>query len=222
MGRKQALAAAVLLGLAASPAAAQNKVEFSGHFGYTFAEGISVDRGAIINQFIDGIGVGDGMSYGGSVNVWVDSRTQVGFQFDLQESALRVEGSQNGAVTDMNVYGYHGTATFHGGSMNSVARPFVMFGLGATHYSPSDLLNVSFDGETQFSGTLGAGVKAYLSERVGLSVTGRWTPTYIKSDPAGVYCSPYWDPWYGGGCVVMAKPDYSNQFALTGGIILRF
>jgi hypothetical protein len=34
--------------------------------------------------------------------------------------------------------------------------------------------------------------------------------------------SPYWTPYYPGGCVVMPDPDYSNQFELSGGIILRF
>jgi len=219
---RRVLAAAVLLGLAASPVAAQNKVEISGHFGHTFAEGVNVSRGTLVNEFIDAIGVGDGISYGGSISVWADDRVQLGFQFDLQESALRAEGSASGLVTDMKVYGYHGIGTVHGGSSSSTVRPFVLLGLGATQYKPSDLNGVSFDGETKFSGTLGVGAKAYLSERIGLSFTGRWTPTYIKSDSAGLYCSPYWDPWYGGGCVAMADPDYSNQFALTGGIILRF
>jgi hypothetical protein len=121
----------------------------------------------------------------------------------------------------MNVYSYHGTATFHGGSSSSDVRPFFMVGLGATQYKPADVMGNSFDGETQFSGTLGAGVKAYVGEKIGLTFTGRWTPTYVKSDPGGIYCSPYWSPWYPGGCAVYPDPDYSNQFVLSAGIILR-
>jgi opacity protein-like surface antigen len=100
-------------------------------------------------------------------------------------------------------------------------RPFFMIGLGATQYKPSEVMGQSIDGETQFSGTLGAGVKAYVNEKVGFNFSGRWTPTYVKSDAAGVYCSPYWTPYYPGGCAVLTNPDYSNQFELSGGIILR-
>jgi len=80
---------------------------------------------------------------------------------------------------------------------------------------------VSFDAESQFSGTMGLGVKAYMSPKVGFSFTARWTPTYIKSDSGGVYCSPYWTPWYPGGCVPIPEPDYSNQYELSAAVILR-
>ena len=46
----------------------------------------------------------------------------------------------------------------------------------------------------------------------------RWTPNYIKSDPAGVWCSPYW--FY--GCYVVGDPQYANQFELSGGLSFRF
>jgi hypothetical protein len=45
---------------------------------------------------------------------------------------------------------------------------------------------------------------------------GRWTPTYIKSDAEGWWCDPYW------GCYVVGDAQYSNQFELSGGIVLRF
>ena len=57
---------------------------------------------------------------------------------------------------------------------------------------------------------------------MGVTLTARWTPTYIKSDPEGLYCSPYWGPYYGGGCVALSDPDYSNQFELSAGIGVRF
>ena len=71
---------------------------------------------------------------------------------------------------------------------------------------------------TKFSTTWGGGVKAYPSPNVGIKVMGRWTPTYIKSDPGGIWCSPYW-PW---GCYVLEETDYSNQFELSGGVSFRF
>ncbi len=216
-----AIAIAALIATAVSGAVAQDRVEISGFSGYTFSEGVDVTRGTLASEFIDHVDVGSSISYGGAINFWVDAQTQVGFQFDLQDSSLRVKGSTNLEVTGMKVYGYHGIVTQHMGSSNSAVRPFALFGLGATQYSPSDLMGVSFDSEWRLSGTLGVGVKAYLNERIGVSFTGRWTPTYIKSDVAGVYCSPYWTPYYGGGCALMPDPDYSNQFEFSGGIVFR-
>ncbi len=216
-----AIAISVLIATWASAAAAQNGIEISGFFGYSFSEGVDVSRGTFVSDFIDHVDVGSSISYGGAINYWVDNQTQVGFQFGLQDSSLGVKGSVNREVTGMNVYSYHGTVTQHAGSSNADVRPFFMFGLGATQYKPSDVMGFSFDGEVQFSGTLGVGVKAYMNERVGFVFSGRWTPTYIKSDVGGVYCSPYWSPWYPGGCAVMPDPDYSNQFELSGGIIYR-
>jgi hypothetical protein len=216
-----AIAITVFIASAVSPAVAQNRAEITGFFGYSFSEGIDVTPGTAASEIIDHVNVGSSIAYGGAVDFWVNDMTQVGFMFGLQDSSLGVKGSVEREVTGLNVYSYHGTATFHAGRSSSDVRPFFMFGLGATQYKPADVMGFSFDGETQFSGTLGVGVKAYVNEKVGLSFSGRWTPTYVKSDPGGVYCSPYWSPWYPGGCAVVPDPDYSNQFVLSGGIILR-
>ena len=126
-------------------------------------------------------------------------------------------------MASLRINNYHGTATFHGGTANSKTRPYFMFGLGATHLSPGDTEGgQSIESEFEFSGTLGVGVKTYINDKVGFKLGGRWTPTYIKSDPGGMYCSPYWNPWYGYSCVVLADTDYLNQVEFTAGIILRF
>jgi hypothetical protein len=44
----------------------------------------------------------------------------------------------------------------------------------------------------------------------------RSTPTYIKTDEAGWWCDPWW------GCYVVGDAQYSNQFEMSGGIMLRF
>ena len=134
---------------------------------------------------------------------------------------MELEGSSNRELTSMTINNYHGVLTVHGGTFSSTVRPFFMVGLGATQYLPSDVMGQSIDSEVKFSGTLGGGVKLYGSEKIGFSLSGRWTPTYIKSDPAGMYCSPYWSPWWGPSCVVLEDTDYSNHFEFAGGIIFR-
>ncbi len=60
--------------------------------------------------------------------------------------------------------------------------------------------------------------RAYPARSVGIKVGGRWTPTYIKSDPAGIWCSSYWP----GACWVLSDTDYSNQFQIFVGVTFRF
>jgi len=214
-------AIAALIAAAGSPAVAQDRFEISGFGGYTFSEGIDVLRADLGPDFVNEVDVDSAPSYGGAVNYWLNDQTQVGFQFGLQDSSLLLKGSSEVVVTDLKVYNYHGVYTYNAGTSGARTRPFFMFGLGATQYKPSDLSGVSFDSEVKFSGTVGGGVKVYPNERVGFRFTARWTPTYISSSVEGVYCSPYWSPWYGSSCAVLEQYDFSNQFELSAGIILR-
>jgi hypothetical protein len=116
--------------------------------------------------------------------------------------------------------GYHAFFAYHVGEPEAKVRPYILFGLGATHYggfsftAPGGTTQTS-SGETQFSGTFGAGIKAYASPAVGFQAGMQWTPTYIKSDPAGYWCGYY-------GCYVVGNAQYSNQFEFVGGVTFRF
>jgi hypothetical protein len=59
-------------------------------------------------------------------------------------------------------------------------------------------------------------VKFYFTPKIGAKVGLRWTPTYIKSEAAGVWCDPFY------GCWPVADSQYSNQFETAGGITVRF
>ena len=59
-------------------------------------------------------------------------------------------------------------------------------------------------------------MKFYLAPAVGLKLTARWTPTYIKSSASGYWCDPFY------GCWVLGDPDYSHQFDISGGVTIRF
>jgi hypothetical protein len=120
----------------------------------------------------------------------------------------------------MNVYNYHGYYSYSFGNIDAKARPYVLVGLGATQYGSVDAtlgdLEQSVGGGTQFSGTGAFGVKVFpfASPKFGLRAEVRWTPTYIKSDAGGWWCG-YW------GCYVVEDPQYSNQWELNGGFVLR-
>jgi hypothetical protein len=208
-----------LIVAAGSAAFAQDKrVEINPFFGYTFSDGINVDPFLIGGQVFDSVDVTSGMAFGFHAGFFVNENMEVGFQWARQDSKLQAGGTRDEELTDMNVDNYHAIFTYNWGDEDAMTRPFLFGGLGATNFSPADIGGLSVDSETQFSTTWGGGVKVYPSPSVGFTAMARWTPNYIKSDPAGMWCSPYW--FY--GCYVLSDPDYANQFEMSGGVIFRF
>jgi opacity protein-like surface antigen len=194
------------------------KVEIAPFVGYTFSEGFTIDPVVIGGQRFTKVNPVSGYSYGVGFDVYLNENIQVGFQLGQQDSALEAKGTTKREFADLKVRNYHGIFTFNFADEDDSLRPFIFGGLGATQYAPGDVEGRNIEGSTKFSFTWGGGVKAYAGRNFGIKVVGRWTPTYIKSDPSGIWCSPWW-PW---GCYVLEETDYSNQFELAGGVIFRF
>ena len=223
---RQILVAGTLFGMLAAPAHAQ-KIEASITGGYTFSEGVGASETRIINgQIFDSLDITSGGSWGFTVGYYITPRAEVEFLYSRQFSTFEASGpSSSVELADMSIDNYHGNFVYNFAAGDSKFIPFAFGGLGMTHYSPGELKNLpvvnpgltTIDGETRFSSTWGAGVKAYVSPRVGLRVSARWTPTYIKSDDAGLWCDPFY-----GVCWVVADADYSNQFGFDGGVTFRF
>jgi len=208
-----------LVGIWAEPSEAQyRRVEITPFVGYTLSEGVSVDPNSIISIIVDEINPTSGLSYGFHGGVFLTEQVEVGFLFNRQESNLELKGMGGMAeVADLKVDNYHGIFTYNFGDDYSTSRPFIFGGLGATKYSPGDVMGFAIDGQTKFSSTWGGGIKVGTGA-VGLTVMGRWTPTHIRSDPAGIWCSPYY-PWV---CWQVADANFSNQLDLNAGVSLRF
>ena len=216
--RKVILLAGLTLMLTPSVWAQEYRVEFSGFFGYTFSEGFEIDPVVFGGEAFDKINPTSALSYGFTFDVLVTENMAVGFLFNQQRSTLEASGTNKVEFTDMNVNNYHGIFTYNWGDEDSMVRPFIFGGLGATQYQPADIEGNSVESSTRFSTTWGGGVKAYPGRNVGFKAMARWTPTYIKSDPAGIWCSPYWF-W---GCYQLVDTDYSNQLELSAGVTFRF
>lgn len=201
---------------------AQDSVmEITPFFSYTFSDGIDFDPRVLPGGIVvDNITPKSGTAWGFQVDVLASEAFAMGFLFSDQSSKmeLRVLGGQKQEITDMKVRNYHGIFTLNLGEADAPARPFIFGGLGATQYSPDKIMGNSVDSRSRFSTTWGGGMKMYGSEHVGVRLTARWTPTYINTDPTGIWCSPYWP----GGCWVVGEANYSHQFELSGGVILRF
>ena len=121
----------------------------------------------------------------------------------------------------MNVDNYHGIFTYDFGNADAKARPFILGGIGATHFNGVTFTALngaqgSIGGVTKFSGTLGGGFKFLATPKVGFQLLANWTPTYIKSDSEGWWCDPFF------GCYVVGNAQYANQFEMGGGVLFKF
>jgi opacity protein-like surface antigen len=211
------ITAGILLLIAAAPAAAQpGRFELGVSAGYTLSEGVEVDSG-IIDEVDPESGFSYGVNFGGFLNRFLE----IGFLMSQEQSKLLLEGGILNDLEDIDlkVNNYHGYVSYHFGYSNAPLRPFMLFGMGATHYLTGDSpLGNEIDDETQFSTTWGGGVKYYPPSMnyLGLRFMGRWTPTYITTDAEGAWCDPYW------GCTTYGDVEYSHQFEWSGGAVFRF
>jgi len=210
---RKTILAAMLVALAAATAPAQDaRVELSGTAGWTFSDGVNV--GAIDESPIR-VDPKDAFSWGARIGFNVTPNVEIGGLFGMQSTDLEASGIINRSI-GQTIYNYHGYLAYNFGDPDASARPYILGGLGATQYGSLDTAAGNIGGETQFSTTWALGLKMFPSPNFGIRLEGRWTPTYIKTDPEGYWCDPYW------GCYTVGEAEYSNQYEVSGGIILRF
>jgi len=222
---RKTILATMVAALAAGTATAQpdQRVEISGTYGWTFSDGVTSAGGGIRvpgKGTFDRVDPKDSGSWGLRLGYMVNDNSEIGFLYNQQSTELDVGGTSTVKLGDMSVHNYHGYFAYNAGDVDAKARPYFLFGLGATQFGALTATNAgtqhNIGGNTKFSGTAGLGLKLYPSPKFGIRLEGRWTPTYIKSDATGWWCDPYW------GCYVTEKAQYSNQFEMSGGIIIRF
>lgn len=218
MLKKTGLMLCVLF-LASAAGAQDYKIEVSGYAGWTFSNGVPIDNIEFEGETFNRITPKSGGSYGFTFGVFITENVEIEFALDQQRSVLEASGrGTKREFTDMKVNNYHANFVYNWGDDRDVMRPFIFGGLGATQYKLDDVMGNVVDGNTRFSSNWGGGIKMYSSRNIGIKLMARWTPTYIKSDPGGIWCSPFW-PWI---CYQVADTQYSDQFQLAGGITLRF
>ena len=207
--------------LLSTPAYAQRfDVSFSG--GYTTSEGVNVNEATFAGAVFESVEVKSGGSFNLTFGVYATPNVLIEFLYGRQSSKLQAKPEVGASedISELNVDNYHVNFVYHWGASDARIRPFALGGLGATYYAFGNTLVPGvvekIDGNTQFSWTFGAGVKAYATPNLGFKGMVRWTPTYIKSDPAGYWCDPFY------GCWVLGDSDYSQQFEMSGGVTFRF
>jgi hypothetical protein len=219
---RQTILTAMLVALAAASAPAQDeRVEISGTAGWTFSDGVS-GAGVLVPGVgtFDRIDPKDAFSWGLRAGFLVGEHSEIGFLYNQQSTQLDIGGTSTFKLGDLSIHNYHGYYAYNFGDSRAGVRPYILIGLGATQYGTitASVAGTERDiqGNSKFSGTGAVGLKMFPSPKFGIRLEGRWTPTYIKSDAAGWWCDPYW------GCYVVGDSQYSNQFEVSGGVILRF
>ena len=90
-------------------------------------------------------------------------------------------------------------------------RPYIAGGLGFTHDSNSG----GNPSDTEFSYSIGGGVKYYFTRHFGFRGDLRYMPTYANSTPA-TYCDPF------GNCFVANQRNYISRGNFVAGLIIHF
>ena len=212
MNRKTTLVAVAAAFLATSASAQDPRVEISGTAGWTFSDGVNV--GASDDAAIR-VDPADAFSWGARLGFMVTPNVEIGALFNQQSTDLEASGAVDLSLPQ-DLQNYHGYFAYNFGDTDAAARPYLLLGLGATRFGSLETPVGTVSGETKFSSTWAAGLKIFPSRNFGIRLEGRWTPTYVKSDPEGYWCDPYW------GCYTVADAEFANQFELSGGITLRF
>ena len=221
MFKSVVIAGALVLAVGVAEARAQG-VEASVWYGWVFSDGVSLSSPILAGDgnVYDRVDPKDSSAFGASFGIHVAGGAELGFMYSRQFSKLQFGGTNDREVGDLNIDTYHGYFSYDFALGEGKVRPFALIGFGATNYSDVTAtvlgVNRTLPGETQFSTTWAAGVKYFATPHIGARVMARWTPTYIKSDPGGWWCDPFW------GCYLAGDPQYSNQFELSGGITFRF
>lgn len=210
-----------LTALTVAPAQAQVQGEVGVFAGWVLQDGVSGNSLTVPGVGIfDRIDPKDSFGWGFDVGVLFGEGAEVGFIFSNQPTKLTVGGTSTVDVGDMSVNTYHGYFAYNWGGPGGKVRPYLMGGFGATTYGDvtftTALRTGTISGTTKYSSTWGGGVKVYPSPHVGIRAGMRWTPAYIKSDPGGWWCDPYW------GCYLVGSAQYANLLDFTGGVTLRF
>ncbi|HEX9191954.1 MAG TPA: outer membrane beta-barrel protein [Candidatus Deferrimicrobiaceae bacterium] len=194
----------LLLLLLPAAARAEGRIEITPFAGFTFGGNFEDNTtGASLK-------VGESGSLGLILGYRDTPETHYELFYSFQRTDLRGSGTFGGnPLFDLDIHYLHlgGTYEFPG---ERKLLPFISGGLGVTFLVPT---GEGLDSSTNFSLSLGGGVKVPVTGRVGLRFEGRGYMT-ILPDSTEVFCVSSG----GASCAVRVTGDVLWQFQLLGGI----
>lgn len=225
--RKSLAIAALALATATVAAAEDPRMELSLNLGGTASTGINSNEVAPSGQspvFVE-VRPKNSFSWGADFGYFVNEKLQVGALYAVQKSELQITGPN--AWTELgeglDVQNMMATVSYHTGDSWKKTRFYVLGGLGATRFANVTILGINstavVGGKTKLASTWGLGVKHYRNERFGAKLGLRWTPANLGDTADEWVCSPYWPA----ECTVAGtNTQFSHQYELSGGVMIRF
>jgi hypothetical protein len=207
-----AVAALFLLGAISTNA--QGRVELTPFVGYETSASYPVNglSGPTGTNPIDRLRVNDSLAFGTFLDYSLTENSQLEFMWNRNNTSYSAHDILSNSYisayhSDIDQYQFGGLYMFR--SSAERLRPYLAGSLGFTHDSNSN----GTPNRTEFSFSLGGGVKYYLTRHIGLRGDLRYLPTYGSSSNE-LYC--YF------GCYYANVSHYLNRGSFTGGIIFKF
>lgn len=167
---------------------------------------------------IDELTIKSTWDYGiiGDVDLLPDSLPglQAEFMWSRQPTNLGAHNANTGVTTpagNVTLDNYQWSVLHNMRNPDARIRPFVVAGLGFTHFGSYGAL--PFDNRLSFN--LGGGVKYFFARHAGLRLDVRWMPSRTTSQ-----VGTFFDPFY--GYYQANIHNYAQQFQANLGLIFRF
>ena len=209
-----ALLAFFLLG--GVPTRAQGRFEVSPFVGFETSGSypLTSNSNVIITNPIDRLRVNQATSYGTFLDYNLTENFQAEFLWDRNNTSYSARQVIDGTYikaynSDIDQYQFGFQYMFRDSSHR--LRPYAAASVGFTHDSNGG----GNPNRTEFSYSLGGGVKYYLSRHFGLRGDIRYLPTYGSSS-YGLFCDPF------GFCYNTKVANFLNRGNFVGGLIFRF
>ena len=191
--------------------------EITPFFGTRFGGNIDLSQQG--NPNVDYLKIKNSMDYGimGSVTFWQNFQGE--FMWNRQPTSLSAHNpndNTNSFVSNMNFDMYQFDVLYQFLSPGRKLRPFVVGGLGFSHYGVQPINGQSvLNFSNRFAYNLGGGVKYFFTPHWGVRAEARWSPTHTTSGQS-VYCDPFF------GCAPTTVANKAEQGQANIGIIFRF
>lgn len=184
------------------------KIELSPFLGY--------ETGAIVHTSLGDLHIGDGMDWGGSINVGMGGGRYVELSYSHLKSYLNLEtGIATDRLCDLAT-DYYSIGALQEIMPDAKATPYGLFTLGWVNYRPSNFTDPShnFSNENKMHISLGGGIKINASEKIGIRLQARLLmPLY--------YAGTYFSAGTGGAGYGVSGGVYGVQGDFTAALVLK-
>lgn len=196
---------------------AQGRFEASPFVGYETSGSYPISIFSSVSDLtvpVNKLRVNDALSYGTFLDYNLTENAQLEFMWDRNNASYSARNALTGEYfkaynSDIDQYQFGGLYMLRNSEHR--LRPYIAGSVGFTHDSNSN----GTPNRTEFSYSIGGGVKYYVNRHFGFRGDARYMPTYGSSSNA-TYCDPFF------GCYNAHVHNYLNRGNFVGGVIFRF